>query len=279
MKEKDSKNIIIILLVIIIVILTILVVLLSTNNITFNGENTQLNNENVVEENEDEVIDETEEVNVISQGELEDIVDRQLYILNGKTSISEITNQQKLSLALSYINNNSIGYSDVDKVKSFTSDELLDAFNNTCISNLGIIHEKIRAVKSVTLDGNLGYGYSYADGVYTFSGTTNSGVSEVNIYGKKVTNFSNNGNRYTISYKYMWSDLDEASLCNNVYGKYSDVINGQNSLGQLQNTNSICDDDAFVERNFDNYSAKLEQYNYVFEKEDGKVMLVDFYVN
>ena len=67
-----------------------------------------------------------------------------------------------------------------------------------------------------------------------------------------------------------------------VYGKYVDSINGQNSIGvvpedilmgsyeQLQN---------WGKDNFSNFEDKLEKYNFVFVKKNGKINLIDFYVD
>lgn len=216
---------------------------------------------------------------LITQDELVKLIDEQLYIFYGKKSLNDITNQNKLSLALHLMENNKLG----ELRDSFTSKELEDAFNSSIISGLGITHENIIPSKSVLSDGNMGYGYTYLDGVYSAPVRTNSGFSAVHMIYNKVVSFSEDDGQYTFSIKYLWGGFGEYLMDDdNVYGKYEDSINGQNSIGivsedilmgsyeQLQN---------WGKENFSSFEDKLEKYNFVFVKENGKINLIDFYVD
>lgn len=206
----------------------------------------------------------------------------QLHVLYGKTNLSQITNQQKLSLAFQFLKDN-FNKNDEDVKSSFTKEELDDAFSKTIISKLGLTHEDIIAVKSVTDDGNLGFGYTYNDGVYDNQISTNSGIAHISALGKKILSFSENDGKYTLSVKYLWSELGETLFDNHkFYGKYNDSLNGQNELGDLPVevfTGDQEDVDKWFEENFDSFKDELETYNYVFVKENNKISLVDFYVD
>lgn len=216
---------------------------------------------------------------VITQDELVGLIDEQLYIFYGKKSLNDISNQSKLSLSLHLMGNDNLG----ELRDSFTSKELEEFFNSSIISNLGIKHENIIPSKSILIDGNMGYGYTYSNDVYSDPVRTNSGYSSVHMIYNKVVSFNENEGQYTFSIKYLWGGFGEYLMDDeSVYGKYVDSINGQNSIGvvpedilmgsyeQLQN---------WGKDNFSNFEDKLEKYNFVFVKKNGKINLIDFYVD
>ena len=224
------------------------------------------------------VIDDKKDTEIITQDELTNIIENELYVFYGKTSLNDITNQDKLSLAVRLMveKNNAI-------IQSFTSSELEDSFNSTVISNLGINHENIVPIKSVTQDGNLGFGYTYENGVYRDRVSTNSGTSSVPVVANKVVSFSENDGRYTLSIKYLWASFGEYIMGDNsLYGKYTDSINHQNSIGELPEgllVGSYENLQNWGNENFSSFEDKLEKYNFVFIKENGKINLINFYVD
>ena len=215
---------------------------------------------------------------VITQGELDDIIEDQLYIFYGKKNLTDITNQNKLSLSVRLFNK-----ADGGIIDSFTSKKLEDSFNSTVISNLGISHESIVPVKSVLEDGNIGYGYTYTDGNYSDYVSTNSGVSAVHMIYNKIVAFNENDGKYTLSIKYLWGGYGEYLMDDSgVYAKYVDSINGQNSIASVPDDvlmGSYEDLQNWGKENFSSFEDKLEKYNFVFVKENGKINLVDFYVD
>lgn len=223
--------------------------------------------------------DDDKKVNeIISKDELTNIIENELFVFYGKTSLNDITNQDKLSLAVRLMveKNNAI-------IQSFTSSELEDSFNSTIISNLGINHENIVPIKSVTQDGNLGFGYTYENGVYKDRVSTNSGTSSVPVVANKIVSFSENDGRYTLSIKYLWASFGEYIMGDNsLYGKYIDSINHQNSIGELPEgllVGSYENLKNWGNENFSSFEDKLEKYNFVFIKENGKITLINFYVD
>ena len=224
------------------------------------------------------VIDDKKDTEIITQDELTNIIENELFVFYGKTSLNDITNQDKLSLAVRLMveKNNAI-------IQSFTSSELEDSFNSTVISNLGINHENIVPIKSVTQDGNLGFGYTYENGVYRDRVSTNSGTSSVPVVANKIVSFSENDGRYTLSIKYLWASFGEYIMGDNsLYGKYTDSINHQNSIGELPEgllVGSYENLQNWGNENFSSFEDKLEKYNFVFIKENGKITLINFYVD
>ena len=224
------------------------------------------------------IIDDKKVNEIISQDELTNIIENELFVFYGKTSLNDITNQDKLSLAVRLMveKNNAI-------IQSFTSSELEDSFNSTIISNLGINHENIVPIKSVTQDGNLGFGYTYENGVYKDRVSTNSGTSSVPVVANKIVSFSENDGRYTLSIKYLWASFGEYIMGDNsLYGKYIDSINHQNSIGELPEgllVGSYENLKNWGNENFSSFEDKLEKYNFVFIKENGKITLINFYVD
>ncbi len=224
------------------------------------------------------IIDDKKVNEIISKDELTNIIENELFVFYGKTSLNDITNQDKLSLAVRLMveKNNAI-------IQSFTSSELEDSFNSTIISNLGINHENIVPIKSVTQDGNLGFGYTYENGVYKDRVSTNSGTSSVPVVANKIVSFSENDGRYTLSIKYLWASFGEYIMGDNsLYGKYIDSINHQNSIGELPEgllVGSYENLKNWGNENFSSFEDKLEKYNFVFIKENGKITLINFYVD
>ncbi len=237
---------------------------------------------NVVDSNNTVIDDNGGSINTyetITQDELVGLLENQLYIFYGKKSLTDITNQNKLSLALHLMGNNDMG----NLYDSITSSQLEAAFNTSIISNLGVKHENIIPSNSVLLDGNIGYGYTYSNGVYINPTTTNSGVSAVHMICNKVVSFKENDGKYVFSVKYLWGGFGEYLMDDEgVYGKYIDSISGQNSIGSVPEDilmGSYEELQNWGKDNFSRFEDKLEQYNFVFVKENGKISLVDFYVD
>lgn len=234
--------------------------------------------DNGVNKDNTPIIDDKKVNEIISKDELTNIIENELFVFYGKTSLNDITNQDKLSLAVRLMveKNNAI-------IQSFTSSELEDSFNSTIISNLGINHENIVPIKSVTQDGNLGFGYTYENGVYKDRVSTNSGTSSVPVVANKIVSFSENDGRYTLSIKYLWASFGEYIMGDNsLYGKYIDSINHQNSIGELPEgllVGSYENLKNWGNENFSSFEDKLEKYNFVFIKENGKITLINFYVD
>ena len=222
-------------------------------------------------------VDSSKNYEVISLDEVNGLIDSQLYVLNGKASLSDLTNQKKLSLALGLLKKSNGG----NYPSTFTSNQLEDSFKSSVFGNLNFEHENIIAVKSSELDGNIGYGCSYSNNVYTDCVSTNSGSSRVNIIYSKVSSFSEDNGKYILSVKYLWGGFGETLFDNNnFYSKYSDSVNKLNSIGTIpyEVLGNDSDLDNWAKNNISTYEDSLETYNYVFVKENGKINIVDFYV-
>lgn len=222
-------------------------------------------------------IDSSKTYEVISLDEVSSLIDSQLYILNGKTSLNDLTNQKKLSLAFNLLKDSNGG----NYPSTFTSSQLEDSFKSSVFSKLNIEHENIIAVKSSESDGNIGYGCTYFNGVYTDCVLTNSGASRVRVIYNKVVSFDEDNGKYILSVKYLWGGFGTTIFDdNNIYSKYSDSLNKINSIVTIPYEVLASDEDFeyWAKNNISNYEDKLETYNYVFVKENGTINIVDFYV-
>ncbi|MBO5182995.1 MAG: hypothetical protein J6B64_01215 [Bacilli bacterium] len=208
----------------------------------------------------------------IKQEELETIISNELDILYGKTSMNDITNQDKLSIGLKILKKSSTNDG------TFTKDELESAFNKTCLSKLGIIHENIIPISNDNEDGNPLIGYTFTDGIYNNEILLNSTFIQTIAVGKKSIKFNNDNGKYTISIKYLFGEpSDDIMNVHKVYGKNKEEI-GEIPIelligGKKENIQ------IWFEQNYEAFKDKLETYNYVFTKENDKISLIDFYIN
>lgn len=222
----------------------------------------------------------------ISQSELEPIVTGQLSLLNGKTSIDQITNQEKLQLAANlYAKDHP--YANGVYSRTIAASDIEDILNKSSISTDKLIHESIECVTATNPVHNE---YEYNTSTKTYSNANHGGHGiENQVYAvySKTSNFKENNGQYSISYKYVFGVLREFGADNDsVFGTYSDAKNNTNPIhtfvADININNGVVDpstEPKYIEQNYNSFENKLLTYIYTFEKIDSKIKLVSFSVN
>jgi len=222
----------------------------------------------------------------ISQSELESIVTGQLNLLNGKTSINQITNQEKLQLAVNlYAKEHP--YANGVYSRTIAASDIESVLNKSSISTDGLIHESI---KCVTATNPVHNEYEYNSSAKTYSNANHGGHGiENRVYAvySKASNFKEKNGQYLISYKYVFGVLREFGVDSDpVFGSYSDAKNNTNPIHTFAADANVNDgvvdsgnEPKYIEQNYSSFENKLSTYTYTFEKIDGKIKLVSFSVN
>lgn len=278
--KKQVYNIAIIVLLVLILIVGVIILLDMNGYSVFNKDNDDDKNN----KEQKETIDPSE-LNKIA--ELKRIIEEELWILGGKNNINEITNHDKLLMAKKIYCNNHPYYSDTtcykDKTNtttltSFKFDNLNTVYENSSISNLG-------SLKAENIKCSLGHNewtYDNQTKTYSYTALGHGGFSIEPAY-KKLINFTNNNNEYTISYKYIWTysteyikyplyssyDINEENYINDVPMEYVDPIEGVETMTVEE----------YIESVYKSMEDELDTYNYVFRKTNGKMKLINFYIN
>lgn len=221
----------------------------------------------------------------ITQSELESIVTSQLGLLNGKTSINQVTNQEKLQLAVKLYANEHPYVNGVYERK-ITANEIEDILNKTSINVEGLVHESIKCAIVASPAHN---DYDYDPNNKTYSNSNHpghGGGGQVLTVYSKSSDFKNNNGQYSISYGYIFiipGDTGGGDLP--VYGKYYDAKNHTNVLhifkspdDEMMTSVEPAEQKKYFDDNYDTLKSKLSKYTYTFEKTNDKIKLVDFSV-
>lgn len=206
----------------------------------------------------------------IEKEEINTIINRELYILDDKSALNEITNQEKLWLARTI-------YYENDKTKIFTPSDLENSFNGTSIYYLGIKHENISC-----------YGIKEHPALYLYDSKSNSysenpnhgahGIERVSRLYSKIIDIKEENNKYTVNCYNFFTISSEGTIIYNVYGSYEDATNKTNILGTIDISNTTVEKamDSFYKQNDKNFKNKVTVYTYKFEKTANKIKLIDF---
>ena len=267
MEKKNNNGVVIMLMGVIIVILAVLCVLFATGTININGIGSSDDTSNNVK---DTSINEETSENDITQEEILKIVDDELFIFfmwkEPNRKISDLDNQSKLYVALKKIYNDYTKmYDNINfEIRSFSTKDLEKAFNETCLSELSIVHE--------SLDN---FEYDSSNGMYN----NNNLMSKMYlnyIYpdAKKVVSYSNDNDVYKISIKYLFPDGHE-----NAQNYYGDNEQKNFIVGAYFDGTSRIDAQKYLDENFEIIKDKLATYNYTFKYENNKLVLTDFSIN
>ena len=205
-------------------------------------------------------------------------------------SLDELTNQQILNFALGYLPEN--------KGETFTAEELRKALDKTILKNLEYQDEDIidPVLKSEDTKYSTAYFYDKESKTYKTNPDLqgNDGSSEIGCFSTTI-GFNKNNNQYIIEKANVYGVLPPLGpLVGPFFGKYEDVIAEKNALFDLPNTNFNEDDENYdwkVEENqhfnpadelfdnYDKYKDKVTKTTFVFEKQDGQLVLVSFKKN
>lgn len=221
----------------------------------------------------------------ISQSELETIVKDELSILNGKTDLDQITNQDKLQLAVKlYAKEHS--YASGVYERTITASEIEDVLNKTSLNIKALVHESIKCTIATSPVHN---DYDYDPNSKTYSNANHpghGGGGQVLTAFSKSSDFKNNNGQYSISYGYVFiipGDTGGGDVP--TYGKYYDAKSQTNVLhifkspdDEMMSSVEPAEQAKYFENNYGSFVDKLSKYTYTFEKIDGKISLVGFSV-
>lgn len=219
----------------------------------------------------------------ISQSELESIVVNQLDLLNDKTNLNQITNQEKLRLAVKLYGKNH-PYAEGVYQRTITVAEIEDTLNNTSIKSDDLVHESIKCITATNPAHNE---YEYNSTTKTYSNANHGGHGGGgNIYAvySKPSDFKNSDGQYSISYKYVFGIAKEfGSDTDSVFGTYANAASGANPVHVFKadaNVNNgmvdTRDESKYIEENYGSLEDKLSTYIYTFKKTDGKIKITGF---
>lgn len=250
--ENKTKDIIIILLSLIILGITI-ALLCVTGNISLGNNNKDNQNDNSNSQ--------TVEKTGIPQTTLQMIVENELSILDNKKSISELTNDDKLSVAWNNIGN-------IGEKEKISKTDMETAWQKSALSNLEIKYTDFKT---------MGEGICYDSENETFTSCSESAYSAPYSVYSKVTGYLCSGDKCTINYQYLWTNQDKDPY--QLYGKYSDAQAKKNAITSLTKTLENEELKNYAQENYDSLKKKLDTYHYVFQKTNNKIQLIDFYVD
>lgn len=217
---------------------------------------------------------------------IETIVEEELYVLWNKNSIDEISNQEKLQIALErYAKDNNLDLL-LYQPEVVSAKELENSYYKTSCSNNPLVHQNIYLYNKV---------FSSTDVLYTYDANTKTynvnpvgkGMIKIEPTYSKVIDFKIvNENNYSISYQYLFTWINHGDVDNNVYFSYNDAKNQVNGIKvfDINGTLNSYDElklqlDEYVEKNYDKIKDKLITHNYEFSYESGKYNLKKFYLS
>lgn len=278
--QNNKKYIITIIILIIITIVLSILIALDYNEQSNkkekddNKQNINENNNNDNNENAEKHLDDNVEK------ELSNIIEDELSYLNNKTKISQLTNQDKLSLAYyKFVNDSSNENREYDA--PFKAEELDKFYEKTSLSNYKLTHENIKCFSFDDSNDHILWNYDSNTKTYKRN-EKHGGHGYLNsiIMGSVITSSKLQDNKYIISIKYIWSEFLEGFSETKVYGSYNDAKNDINSLGKVSSDENIIEaGEQYLDNNYLDIKDKLDEYVYTFEKIDNNYKLVDFYVN
>lgn len=202
------------------------------------------------------------------QSELDKIAREELYIFGGKKSISELNDDDKLWFSFKKF----FSFSD----DNFKGSDLKDYYNSTSLGNLDFVNGDI----PYYLSDCIIYHYDSVSDTYNKTNNCNRGASWVDYAYVDVSDYTVDGDNYTIDVKYLWY-YNEPANAFYLYGKYSDVYELSDGAGiyndKCLNSSPVIihDNDSELKSILDN--SNVETYTFTFEKtSDGfKVVNLD----
>ena len=215
--------------------------------------------------------------------ELHSIIDEELYVLWNKNTINEITNHEKLQVALEkYASIN--GYRHYSYITSFSAKALEDAFKKTSIGYLLLNHENIKPFVKLSTTAGEAFIYDYNTKMYN-AANFGSDTSIIAPYREFLVDAYYENGKYIISYKYVWAQYPDAGVIINLYLSYDDTYNHENAIYYYDENlipPEMLDEieagkDIYIENNKDFILQNATAYNYIFENNNDEYILVDFY--
>lgn len=209
----------------------------------------------------------------VSREEVEKIVDEELYVLWNKNKISEVTNNELLTLGLEKVAKDK-GLDSRHNLEIVSKKELEESFKRTSLGNKTIKHETVKGSVKVHTCEHDDWVYDAVKEEYR-NETLGHGIGGVFEIFKKLEDFKENKGQYVATYKYAFTYSTEGDLVT-VYGNFEDAqIQREDKV--LMEQNSYDEDiKKKIEDNYESLKSKMATYTYTFEKVDGQIRLEDF---
>lgn len=240
----------------------------------FIKENETVENNEEKENNnlEDEQV-KKEEISENVLSELNNIIENELFVLWDKSSIEEITNQEKLQVALLKLTTikNLNHYSEIE---SFSTAEIENAIKQTSIGYLQLNHETIHPFYKLSVFNEDGFTYDKNNQMYT-NAIFGSDTEAIEPYESLLKESYYENGKYYISYQYIWTIYpDLGNRYYSLYYSYDDAYNKQNSYFSGDDEKNEIEE--YIVNNKETIIKNTEIYNYVFEKENDNFILIEF---
>lgn len=210
----------------------------------------------------------------ITLNEIENIIDNELYVLWNKEHKEDISNAEKLTIALKkYAKDHN--YDSIYDITKISKKEMTSSFAKTSISYLPIKHETIKGSFLLSFCEHDKWIYDEDKDIYT-QGPDGHGACAASIAYKNLVEFKNENSEYKVTYKYAFDYTCEGDLPI-IYGSYDNAINDKDRLFSI--TDYDTNISALIESKYSEIADKLSTYTYTFAKKDGQISLVDYKKN
>lgn len=221
----------------------------------------------------------------ITQEDLEEIINDDLFLLVKTDKISNFSNQDKLLTLYKFINSDKMCNYDTYDYGYISIDDFKKMHSNSPLNGLKIEYNDINDFYSRGFYNSNDFIYKVDNFTnrYVYVGMGHGGGIAINIH-KKLINYKQDGNKYYLSYKYLFAKSDDeygpANI--NLYKNIDDTLKDTNKIKIF----AIKDNDfeaqeqeikLYLDENFDILTDDLYTYNYVFEVIDNKLTLTDYY--
>jgi len=211
----------------------------------------------------------------ITEKEIETLLDEELYVLWNKDKIEDITNNERLTIAIKkYAKNNNLDYYDLSEVKK---NDVEDAFKTTTIGSLNLKHENVKGSFKISTCNHDMWIYNTGKELYTSSMEGHGICASKEVY-RKLISLKEEKGKYVAVYKFIFDYGCEDPGPTPLYGSYEDAINGKNKLGEINNALYSTEEEfkKIAAQKYEDIKGSLMTYTYIFEKIDGKITLIDF---
>lgn len=211
----------------------------------------------------------------ITEKEIETLLDEELYVMWNKEKIEDVTNNERLTLAIKkYAKNNNLDYYDLEKVKKSDVEE---AFKTTSIGTLSLNHQNVKGSAKITTCEHNQWVYNANKEIYTNT-MEGHGVCAVSEAYHKLISLEEKKGKYIAVYKFIFEYSCEGDNPIPFYGSYEDALNNRNKLDEIDGYlyDTLEEYDNMVAKKYEDIKDSLMTYTYTFEKIDGKITLVDF---
>lgn len=211
----------------------------------------------------------------ISEQEIETLLAEELYVLWNKENIEEITDNERLTIAMKkYAKNNNLDYYDMESVNAKDMEE---AFKTTSIGVLKLNHQNIKGSFKITTCEHNDWEYDDNKEVYTNTIVGHGICASKEVYHKLISLEEKNG-KYVAVYKSIFTYSCEGDNPVLLYGSYEDALNSKNKLAEINSFEYSTEEEfeKILAAKYEDIKEDLMTYTYTFEKKNGQISLVDF---